>query len=1251
LIASKGAATHDKKELCRICNELGDLLFENGSFEKSICEFQHAKEIHEVLQDTIGAAVACRKIGDCYCNMEQYDKALQFQYQHLTLAQQCKDQVETQRALATLGRTYLCQAETQNQGMRISSLERAEKMFLKALDVCMSLKDTCGLSLTEQMAMRGRVYLNLGLVWDARGVEKETGDYLQKALTISEKYALEEVQYLCHYNLAGIYVRSSKPAQALRSLELALELAGKLHSMSKEREVFIQMALTNLHAGNAAAAKHCLKKAYKVTSGADESARIIKLFKAAVTIEEVTELFETSAQDDRQLFEAHEKLGDAFSDAGIFKMAISHYKKMLDCGQRLGCPAEQLIPAYVSLAQTYADNCQPDDAISNYHFELELRGDDHVQKCKTWLNVAEQEEFRGDDYKHLSRSYMAAFSCAKRANSPKLQVRVLKALVAVQTAFNEKKHLAQTQRKLAELQAKYSLGPESDASDEESELADATANSCPEDLNDLTSSDDDLEEAEASSSAPACIRYKKTFKVNEKGETPLHVACIKGNLKKVRSLLSEGHPVNVRDNCGWTPLHEAANHDHKALVELLLDAGADINDRGGELCNGITPLIDAASCGNMDVVQLLIKRGANTLAKDTNGSTALRSLQDWYARTAETLEEDSLQQYKEILHLLKGEKTETHSVVEKEVVLSCDKSQANTSSRKRFPLSSPGTQSPLLHSPTLLRHADNEKNGDKDWGETFSHGVLEQYGNENMNAADTYRNTMLALGSSTQRSNSLFHFQSLTSPPLPPAVTRVKVRIGESVLLIPLPWFTRTTRQGLREDDDIIVEDSAVDSTQAGSTKRKHSDNEASAADSDEDSAYSPPEEPSTSRSKPKLQGIVQGWDQPPLSQRYAQACSSLNAVRYKNISRMLQDAESSHILCLRGLALSHVVFLSVTKTLQGQANIRELHLPCNNIGDLGLESLVKVLPDLTNLQVLNLACNNITSTGLAHLTGLLKTTRSPSGVSTVARQIPLQALTSLDISNNPFGCGSGFASSLCEILTTLPSLVFLSLSACELTPKLFQHSGLALTTMLRGHGLQELDISYNHLEALGVELLLRSLRSSQVTRLNLGHTMVNCNHLTALLQPFLSLRGAVLQTLCMDNCIQNCQREDLDLMCRLPVICPSLQCLHLSFNRQVTLPVLQRLLCTSADCSDSHLQELVAVGCSVVSPVSSDFCDALTQKLTCDWPLKCLIISCQGCSKMDREVLSHLWRDTWSEAAAVHGTEQIVSLTVCKSP
>ena len=76
-------------------------------------------------------------------------------------------------------------------------------------------------------------------------------------------------------------------------------------------------------------------------------------------------------------------------------------------------------------------------------------------------------------------------------------------------------------------------------------------------------------------------RQVKKFKTNELGETPLHRACIEGNVKEVVRLLSKGHPVNQRDHCGWLPIHEACNFGYADIARLLIDAGADINDPGG----------------------------------------------------------------------------------------------------------------------------------------------------------------------------------------------------------------------------------------------------------------------------------------------------------------------------------------------------------------------------------------------------------------------------------------------------------------------------------------------------------------------------------------------------------------------------------------------------------------------------------------------------------------------------------------------
>lgn len=46
------------------------------------------------------------------------------------------------------------------------------------------------------------------------------------------------------------------------------------------------------------------------------------------------------------------------------------------------------------------------------------------------------------------------------------------------------------------------------------------------------------------------------------------------------------------------------------IVALLLEHGANVNDPGGPLCEGVTPLHDAIACGNLEVTRLLVERGA-----------------------------------------------------------------------------------------------------------------------------------------------------------------------------------------------------------------------------------------------------------------------------------------------------------------------------------------------------------------------------------------------------------------------------------------------------------------------------------------------------------------------------------------------------------------------------------------------------------------------------------------------------------------
>eukprot|EP00008_Paramoeba_atlantica_P011767 CAMPEP_0201486816 /NCGR_PEP_ID=MMETSP0151_2-20130828/10866_1 /ASSEMBLY_ACC=CAM_ASM_000257 /TAXON_ID=200890 /ORGANISM="Paramoeba atlantica, Strain 621/1 / CCAP 1560/9" /LENGTH=104 /DNA_ID=CAMNT_0047871657 /DNA_START=69 /DNA_END=380 /DNA_ORIENTATION=+ len=59
----------------------------------------------------------------------------------------------------------------------------------------------------------------------------------------------------------------------------------------------------------------------------------------------------------------------------------------------------------------------------------------------------------------------------------------------------------------------------------------------------------------------------------------IHDAAAQGNVKQLRECLSRGDDVNLRGVQEWRPLHYAVYEGHPEAVEVLLEAGADIEAR------------------------------------------------------------------------------------------------------------------------------------------------------------------------------------------------------------------------------------------------------------------------------------------------------------------------------------------------------------------------------------------------------------------------------------------------------------------------------------------------------------------------------------------------------------------------------------------------------------------------------------------------------------------------------------------------
>lgn len=160
---------------------------------------------------------------------------------------------------------------------------------------------------------------------------------------------------------------------------------------------------------------------------------------------------------------------------------------------------------------------------------------------------------------------------------------------------------------------------------------------------------------------------------DDSGSTPLHKACFKGNVECVKLLLEKGANLLVKDNQGGTPLHNAVQSQSKECTQLLLDllspiktpAAAAEKDSGAaaapktprsssaattEAAAGeaesvntpdndlFTPLHIAVCVENLELVRLLLGRGARVSVKNALGRTPLfYAVRAGYAEIARVL--------------------------------------------------------------------------------------------------------------------------------------------------------------------------------------------------------------------------------------------------------------------------------------------------------------------------------------------------------------------------------------------------------------------------------------------------------------------------------------------------------------------------------------------------------------------------------------------------------------------------------------
>ena len=126
----------------------------------------------------------------------------------------------------------------------------------------------------------------------------------------------------------------------------------------------------------------------------------------------------------------------------------------------------------------------------------------------------------------------------------------------------------------------------------------------------------------------------------------LHEAVFAGDLDGLKSALAAGADVNARDSSGQMPLMQTANKGYVLTVKQILAAPkVDIDARAAD---GATALFIAAVHGQKEIIDVLMKAGANVNIPGPKGKTPVEMAQAHYGVPTS----DNIQKYEPAIQAL-----------------------------------------------------------------------------------------------------------------------------------------------------------------------------------------------------------------------------------------------------------------------------------------------------------------------------------------------------------------------------------------------------------------------------------------------------------------------------------------------------------------------------------------------------------------------------------------------------------------------
>ncbi|MES1904276.1 MAG: hypothetical protein MHPSP_000042 [Paramarteilia canceri] len=530
-------------------------------------------------------------------------------------------------------------------------------------------------------------------------------------------------------NMANLYVQNYGFEKALKCIEIALESSQKAKNQSLECESYLYRSLILVCMKDMKPALESLKLAYKLQiNDNDLELRIKSIFKNTKKINNLFDRVVNSYGNQENLLKIYEKIADNSVKIEAYYLASEYYQKTLEIALSLSKPKNIISSMYYSIATTYIDLKNFAEASKYFARELRCHNEDFKQATLCHYNIAFCKERMRKSIDETESAYKSALNQAEKSRDYRIEIKILKDFIDFLLTNGKCETSDQYRDKFQSLKTDYSISDD-EINDWvlENLCSNDNENELDNDENSSSVSEIELEEIKVDSQSNSHRAYeRKSFIINDKGESRIHLAVIQNDLEKLKKLILNGHPINIRDNIGWTPLHEAANYGLLEIGVLLIENGANINDEGKGDCGGVTPLIDAATNGHLKFIEMLVEKGVDISKKDYYNKDAHYYLNQWFQSNPEHETIDLDLYYKCLEFLTNTKNKEMFKNIQKAESAKEQKQDVPHKSKKIDILNNGYNKSLEPEEDHLLREKMLNQSDTYSWGENSQNSITDE---------------------------------------------------------------------------------------------------------------------------------------------------------------------------------------------------------------------------------------------------------------------------------------------------------------------------------------------------------------------------------------------------------------------------------------------------------------------------------------------------------------------------------------------